>query len=289
MEARKNSRLRSLVAYEYFNWIINPRMILLVCMLLFITSYVADGFNMCSMKMGKELGIFEIFIAVGNSAELCVLIPIVFLILTADFPRKNANALLYVYRMGKYKWYAGQIIIITLEIFTYLAGILISCMLMVKGDAIRENRWSDVVTKYAVMYSDDKNAVVTQLITGRLYNNFKPYMTVIYSFTLLFAMLFFLAMIKLCFFFIGRSTLGMVIVSVLMICGWTFSLIDMKIKWIFPLSHAVEWQHCDLIFKKMVVSMSESYLYFIALSIVMILISLRLLDRFDFITAKSPE
>ncbi len=285
MENNK-SRLRSLIAYEYFNWIINPRMILFVCLLLFITSYVADGFNMCSATLNQPLGIFEIFIAVSNSAELCVLIPVVFIILTADFPRKNANTLLYVHRMGKYKWFAGQIIIIVLEILTYLASILISCMIMINGNAVSGNKWSEVVTKYAVTFPDDKNAIVTQLISGRLYNNFTPYKTVLYSFTLLFAMLFFLAMLKLVFFFINRSTVGMVVVSVLLICGWTFGMIDMKIKWIFPLSHVIEWQHCDLVFKKMVVSMGESYLYFIVLSIVMVLASLIRLGRFDFITSK---
>jgi hypothetical protein len=257
-------------------------MILLLCLLIFITSYVADRMSVCSRKIGEPLGIFEIFLAVANSAELCVLIPAVFLVLTGDFPKRDGNALLYVQRLGKYKWLIGQIFVAVCSILTYLAIILLGCMLMTGKNALFQNQWSKVVTDYAVTYPEDSTALVTKLLTGRLYNHFTPYQAAGYSISLLFGLLFFLSMIKIVFFLLGKTTMGMAVTAVLLVFGWVFSLLDIKVKWMLPLSHAIEWQHCDIVFRAMTVRMSESYLYFLGGSVASIWISILLLDRFDF-------
>lgn len=285
-EKRKPGRRRcavwNIAWNEYIRWVCNPRMIVFFAMLLFVQSYVVEELLVHSEKMGMPVGIFEIFISVANSTELCILIPAVYLLLIGDFPRRDGNTLLYVYRAGKYEWLLGQMLMSVLSIVTYLGAILLFCILAGIRHCCIADQWSDVVTKYTTLFPDDKAAVVTRLITGRLYNNFTPYQAFAYSISLLFGLLFLLAMLKLLFFLLGRATAGVAVGGCLLVAGWIFSLLNLKIKWVFPLSHTVEWQHCDEVFRTMTVSMQQSYLYFGILSMIFFFASILLVDHFNF-------
>lgn len=281
MESRKSSVFH-VAKNEYLRWIMNPRMILLVCMLLFIMSYVGDSMIAASVKMEKPLQLFEIFIAVGNSVELCIVIPAVFFLLIGDFPRRDGNTMLYIYRTGKYQWLLGQLLAAVMDIVTYLGIVVLACIAMGHGHLTVSDRWSETVTRYAITYPDDRKATITSMITGRLYNNFTPLQAFLYSVTLLFGLLFLLTVIKLICFLLGKATVGVGIVAGLMVFGWTFSLLDSKAKWLLPLSHAIEWQHCDMILRFLNVPMAYSYFYFAVLSIVGIMVCVFLVDRFDF-------
>lgn len=285
-ETNKTGRRRCAVwkiaKNEYIRWICNPRMIVFFGMLIFIQSYVVEEMLAHSEKMGMSIGIFEIFIAVANSTELCILIPAVYLLLNGDFPRRDGNTLLYVYRAGRYEWLLGQMLMSVLSILTYLGAVLAFCIFSGIRHCYIENQWSDVVTKYTTIFPDDKTTTVTDLITGRLYNNFTPFQAFLYSISLLFCMLFFMSMLKLFFFLFGKATTGVAVGGCLIVFGWIFSLLDLKIKWIFPLSHAVEWQHCDEIFRTMTVSMQQSYLYFGILGMIFFFVSILLVEHFNF-------
>ena len=110
MENKKinNGKIYSLIKYEYLRWLINPRIAIFACMLIFIVNYMVDVMVNASNTMGEPLGVFELFIATANSEEMCIIMPAVFFILIGDFPRKDPNALLYVHRLGRLKWLVGQ-------------------------------------------------------------------------------------------------------------------------------------------------------------------------------------
>lgn len=257
-------------------------MILFLGMMIFVETYVAEGMLAHSEKMGKPFGIFEIFIAVANSTELCMVIPAVYLLLIGDFPRRDGNTLLYVYRAGRYHWLLGQILTSVLSILTYLGAIFVGCALMGLGHCFIGNRWSDVVTKYQTLFPNDMETTVSLMMTERLYNNFSPYQTFLYSAGLLFGMLFLLAMLKLLFFLVGKPTMGVTAGVCLIGFGWLFSLLELKLKWIFPLPHVIGWQHCDEIFRYMTVSIGQSCLYFAGGSLTLIFIIIILAGRYPF-------
>lgn len=279
---KRHAVIRNIARNEYIRWICNPRMILFFGMMIFIETYVAEGMLAHSEKLGKPFGVFEIFIAVANSTELCMVIPAVYLLLIGDFPRRDGNTLLYVHRAGKYHWLLGQILTSVFSILTYLGAILGGCVLMGAGHCFVGNGWSDVVTKYKTIFPNDMESTVSFMITERLYNHFSPYQAFGYSVSLLFGLLFFLTMLKLLFFLLGKPTVGVAAGVCLIGFGWLFSLLELKLKWIFPLSHAIEWQHCDEIFRFMTVSMAQSYLYFAILSVALIFVSIILMAQYNF-------
>lgn len=270
------------VRNEYVRWICNPRMILFFGMMIFIETYVAEGMIARSEKMGKPFGMFEIFIATANSTELCMVIPAVYLLLIGDFPRRDGNTLLYVHRAGRYHWLLGQILTTALSILTYLGALLAGCVLMGACRCVSANQWSDVVTKYQTLFPEDMGSFMSGMITERLYNHFSPYQAFGYSVSLLFGLLFFLAMLKLLFFLLGKPTAGVAAGGCLLGFGWLFGILEWKWKWIFPLSHAIEWQHCDEVFRFMTVSLAQSYVYFAGLSLGTVFVSIILAERYNF-------
>ncbi|MDE7238871.1 MAG: hypothetical protein K2N41_04075, partial [Lachnospiraceae bacterium] len=135
---------------------------------------------------------------------------------------------------------------------------------------------------YRTIFPDDMESTVSFMITERLYNQFSPYQAFGYSVSLLFGLLFFLTMLKLLFFLLGKPTVGVAAGVCLIGFGWLFSLLELKLKWIFPLAHAIEWQHCDEIFRFMTVSMVQSYLYFAILSVALIFVSIILMKQYNF-------
>ncbi len=282
---KESSTLRRIwnVAWnEFVRWILNPRMILFFCLILFIDTYVTEKMAERSAVMGVPLGIWEIFLAVGNSTELCVAIPAVYLFLMGDFPRKDGNMLLYVQRAGKYNWLMGQMLAAVLSAAAYLSAIAVCCLLMSAGHWTFTNRWSDVVTKYPTLFPDDRNHYISELITGRLYNNFSPVQAFLYSFTLLFLLLWLLAVIKMTAFLLGNEMLGIAAGGFLIGSGWTLNQLDTGWKWLFPMAHAIEWQHCDEVFRTMEVSMTQSYLYFAAGILIFFTAGVLLVGRYNF-------
>ena len=83
MENKKinNGKIYSLIKYEYLRWLINPRIAIFACMLIFIVNYMVDVMVNASNTMGEPLGVFELFIATANSEEMCIIMPAVFFIL----------------------------------------------------------------------------------------------------------------------------------------------------------------------------------------------------------------
>ena len=60
---------------EYYKWIINPRMIIVVAMIIFIWNFAVFPLINISREMNSPLNTLEPFIAILNSLVLCLLSP----------------------------------------------------------------------------------------------------------------------------------------------------------------------------------------------------------------------
>ena len=92
---------------EYVKWIRNPKMIILLVMLIFAYDYVILELIEAADKMGEKLQVLEGFIGISNSQLLLMILPIVFVGLMGDFPRVDGNAMFYIHRVGKGNWLFG--------------------------------------------------------------------------------------------------------------------------------------------------------------------------------------
>ena len=93
---------------EFRQWLRSSRIIILFVMLVFVNVQVIGPLRQCKMLMGEMLSIPEAFVALGNSGVILLIIPILFLVLMADFPQRTGIDRFYQMRCTKRTWIFGQ-------------------------------------------------------------------------------------------------------------------------------------------------------------------------------------
>lgn len=267
---------------EYLKWITNPKMIIILVMLIFIYDYVIKEFVSAAGKMGVKLQALEGFIGTSNSRLLLMIIPIVFIGIMGDFPRVDHNAMFYIFRVGKINWFTGQVLFSVMASLTYIAVIAGFNIITVLGKCYFTNNWSDVVTKYYIFAPDDTGGIVNNLITGRLYNNMTPVTAFFNIAGLMTLLLILISIILIMSFVLKNRTLGIGITAGIICIGNVMTYMENKIRWIFPTSHSVMEIHFDEIYRKPIFDIRFSYLYYIALIFIFIMVSIFNLDKLDF-------
>lgn len=267
---------------EYIKWIRNPKMIITLVMLIFAYDFVIKELTTAADKMGVQLQIFEGFIGISNSQLLLMIIPIVFVGLMGDFPRVDGNAMFYIHRVGKTNWLVGQIIFAVMASATYLAMLLGFSVLTFVGRCNITNIWSDVTTKYYIFAPNDYLSRVATLTTGRLYNNLPPIDATLNILGLMFLFLVLISMLLLVGFVCKARTAGIVITTGILSSGNVLDYMEGTVRWLFPTAHAILEIHFDEIYKKPIMDMRLSYIYYLVLIIILFVVAYLAIDKYDF-------
>lgn len=274
---------------EYVKWITNPKMIILLVMLIFAYDYVILELIEAGDKMGEKLQFLEGFIGISNSQLLLMIIPIVFVGLMGDFPRVDGNAMFYIYRVGKTNWLLGQMVFAVMACATYLFFLLGFCMLTFWGRCYVGNTWSEVTTKYYIFAPNDYGSIVANLTTGRLYNNLPPNDAGLHILGLMFLFLLLISMMLLASFVCKMRVGGIVAVTAILCIGNVLAYMENQIRWFLPTAHAILELHFDEIYKKPIMDMRLSYLYYLILLVICFLIAYLRIDSYDFTKIQEME
>ncbi len=267
---------------EYIKWIRNPKMIILLVMLIFAYDYVIMELIEASDKMGEGLQIFEGFIGISNSQLLLMIIPIVFVGLMGDFPRVDGNAMFYIYRVGKTKWLLGQMLFSAMASATYLITLVGFSVITLAGRGFLQNAWSDVTTRYYIFAPNDYMSLVANLTTGRLYNNVTVYEALFNIIGLMFLFMVLICSMLLVSFLCKMHTLGIIVTVGLLCIGNVLAYMENGIRWFFPTAHAILEIHNDPIYKKPIMDIGVSYIYYLVLIILIFMLAYMVLDKYDF-------
>lgn len=274
---------------EYVKWIINPRLILFFVLYIFIYDYVIYEFLVASERMGQNIMLLEPFIAMANSQLIIMVLPAVFMVLMSDFPKTDGNTMFYIQRAGKYNWMFGQALFGIVAAVSYIAAILVISIVLVARKAYMVNSWSKVVTEYVRTFPNEIEAKVPMLINGRMYNNMTPYKAFWVTITLMLLYLMTVEMVMLISFSTGKRMLGMILGYVIVAVGSSLCLVDTYAKWIFPSAHSIAWMHYDEVLKFSKFNIRWSYGYFLVVLIVMFIISMITVKRYDFAKVTDME
>ena len=274
---------------EYVKWIRNPKMIILLVMLIFAYDYVVLELIEASDKMGEKLQVFEGFIGIANSQLLLMILPIVFVGLMGDFPRVDGNAMFYIHRVGKGNWLLGQVLFAVMAAGTYLLALVgFSCVTLL-GRCYTGNLWSEVTTKYYIFAPNDTMSLVSNLTTGRLYNNLPPWNATLHICGLMFLFLLLISMFLLVGF-VCKMRMGGIILTVGLLClGNVLAYMENNLRWLFPTAHAIMEIHFDEIYKKPIMDMRFSYVYYLMVIVVCVMISYVAIDHYDFSRIQEME
>lgn len=274
---------------EYIKWITNPKMIIVVVMMIFAYDFIILELTSAADKMGVKLQIFEGFIGVSNSPILLMIIPIVFIGLMGDFPRVDSNVMFYIFRVGKYNWLLGQIIFSVMAAITYLLMIFGFCIVTVLGKCYTDNMWSDVTTKYYLFAPEDYEGKVVNITTGRLYNNITPVSATFSIIILMFLLLIFISSVLMLGFVCKIRLLAIIVATGLICLGNILMYIEESVRWLFPTTHAILEIHFDIIYKKPILDLRLSYLYYIFFIFILVTIAFVCVDKYDFSKVQELE
>lgn len=254
---------------EYQQWITDSRMIILMVLLVFNDILAVSPLLARAEQMMEPLNMMEPFIAVGNSGVILLILPIVFLILISDFPRSDGNAMFYLHRIGRYNWLCAQLLCLLLMIVSYLFIIAIGAIVPVLGNSFVGNHWSSAVTDYASKFP--QSSASYELLPENLYYQIgSVWRAAAYTYSFLVLYLVLLGLL-LCLGALHHARkLSIIFSGFLITAGAALCSLHSELMWCLPMAHTVVWLHFTKYFRKPVVELGWSYLYFSVILITLI-------------------
>ena len=134
--------------------------------------------------------------------------------------------------------------------------------------------FSDATTKYLSVYPDRTGDAVVQLLPINLYNQVTLPVAVRETFLLLVLYFFLLALVLLLSSLVGHKGIGIIMDGFLVVGGTILCAARSQIQWLFPMAHTIPWLHYSEYYRKQVFPIIGSYLYFVAIDIILILLCL---------------
>ncbi len=266
---------------EYKRWLCNPRILLLFMLIVYARESVGKILCEHALAMRESLNWLEPYIALNNSVIAVLIMPIFFLVLMSDFPVMEGSYLWSIYRMGKVRWIGTQMLFAFFAIVTILFGMFASSILSCWGSLTVNEKWSKVVMRYYLVFPEDAQSPVAQLIQGDIYNQLTTSEAFVLSVTLTILTLLLYSAILLCGKVYGKKYLPLGICICLMGVGAAFSLMESKLAFLFPPAHALLTGHMHEYLRKAIFPYWMSYLYLVVAFIIVIIAAVIGIKRRD--------
>lgn len=264
---------------EYLCWLFNSRIILLPCVFIIVYTMITSDLVKCANNMCAPINLLEPFIGICNSATFLGFIPIVFLVLIADFPRIDNNMIFKIYRAGRIKWVLSQLLFLLAADVTFVFLLFVGITLPILQRGFWFNGWSDVVTDMSRVFPELADSDISKFIPANLYYQMLPFRAAILSSVFLILYLYLIGMIMLVIKIHGQGTFGIVIPGLIVIAGsGLVQLGHVNAKWLLPAAHGIVRTHYSTYYRHMDCTLTTSFLYFfgiIGILLVLVLIQAR--------------
>ena len=269
---------------EFIKWIVDARIVIVLCLCVFIYSFVTEPIKANAVMMGEPMNALEPFIATLNSGMVLLILPLGFLTLISDFPKIDGSTIFYIFRIGKKSWFCGQIIRLFLMTAAYILAMFIASVAGVITCGFMGEEWSLVATRFASEFPEQSGNFGVLLLPENLYNQMSLPTAVVQSTLFVAAYMFLLGMILLAFSIAKRKTAGIVVCGLLIALGAALCSINTKMMWLFPMAHSIVWLHYTEFLREPVFPVFYSAIYFAAIIAAALIFCIASLKRFDYDT-----
>lgn len=267
---------------EFVKWIVDARMIIILCLCVFIYSFVVEPIKANSELMGEPMNVLEPFIATLNSGMVLLVIPLGFLTLISDFPKIDGSTLFFIFRIGKKSWLCGQILRLFMMTAAYILAIFAASVGGVLASGFTGSEWSFVATKFASEFPEQSGNFGVLLLPENLYNQMTLPTAVMESTLFVISYLFSLGMILLSFSIAKRKTAGLFICGLVIALGAALCSINTKLMWTLPMAHSIIWLHYTEFLREPIFPVFYSAIYFAAIIVAALIFCIVSLKRFDY-------
>ncbi len=244
-------------------------MIILGMFVIFVNIQIITPLKNCAGLMDGKLSFLEAFAAMGNSGIVVLILPLFYLSMMADFPRKDGIQLFYQIRCDKIVWILGQIVFAFISAVSLAAFALVSSMVLLLPYGKWDLDFSYAITNYVSTYPERFGDYVVQLLPENLYNQLTLGTAVLHTFLLLSLYFFMIALVLLLFTLLNNKLAGILFVGILIVAGAVFCAANTVFMWFLPMSHAMTVAHFTKYISTEIFPIGASYLYFVLLDLCM--------------------
>lgn len=267
---------------EFVKWIVDARMIIVLCLCVFIYSFAVEPIKANAELMGEPMNALEPFIATLNSGMILLIIPLGFITLISDYPKIDGSTIFYIFRIGKKSWLCGQILRLLMMTAAYILAIFAASVAGVITSGFTGEEWSLVATKFASEFPEQSGNFGVQLLPENLYNQMTLPTAFIESTLFVVAYLFSLGMLLLAFSIAKRKTAGIVVCGLVIALGAALCSIRTKLMWALPMAHSIVWLHYTEFLREPIFPVFYSAIYFAAIIAAALIFCMISLKRFDY-------
>ncbi len=260
---------------EYIKWLMNPRHVMLLLILIPARETVIKPMLAAAEEMQQPLNILESCIATTNSGIVIIIISIVYMILISSFPTMDGNVLFYMKRMGKRSWIVGEIMFQCISAFTYLFVIYVLSALQTLSVSFFANGWSIAVTDHDRLLDDVSAIKMDYIIPPNLYNQMSPFKAFIMSFSMLFLFLVVCSVFFTLGYMYSQKLLFFCLLLVQISVGGALYILESKAMWYFIICHSFLSSHFSAYLRKYVFSPWLSIVILICIFVILCILSYR--------------
>lgn len=269
----------------YTDWLISPRLLVFGFVFMFEFSYFIRPMNELAHRLGTPVNILEPFAAIANDRYALPLTVLGFMVLISDFPRLNDFATFSLFRTGRTAWLIGQVMFLFMSGLTYIGFILLSSVIGVMRNAYLLNAWS-LVQKTLNLGNEQARTLTGLYPFAQLDNSVlrqaRPFEAILHGVLLMLLFIVAVGCVQLLFALMQRKVISVFVNLSACAAGLILLIVDIRIKWLFPISNAVFGWHYDDIYNETDMPISASYIYFIAVIVVMLLLLWKITKRCSF-------
>lgn len=250
-----------------YEFIFSKKMLVCIMTDIFMMEDVVVPMVQLADESCVEYGLCEPFVLLLSHYNHFLIIPVLFLVVMSDFPAKENGCIFAITRMGKTKYIISQILyaFIIALIMIFLLGIM--SILYSSGETTMN--WSEYMTSFHLSFPELYQENNQLFVESSTVNQGTVCSVIRNSIFLLSAFLTFQAEI-LCYFKLkGHRFCGIAVSLGLLIIGTVLHGLQLKLRWIFPVSHVIYGAHFDEFLRKPVCELWISYVYFILLIVIM--------------------
>lgn len=269
---------------EFVKWIADARMVIVLCLCVFIYTFAVEPIKANAALMGEPMNALEPFIATLNSGMILLIVPLGFLTLISDFPKIDGGTIFYIFRIGKKSWLIGQILRLLMMTAAYILAIFAASVAGVITCGFTGPEWSLVATNFASEFPEQSGNFGVQLLPENLYNQMTLPTAFVQSTLFVIAYLFSLGMILLAFTVAKRKTAGLVVCGLVIALGAALCSISTGLMWALPMAHSIIWLHYTEFLREPVFPVWGSAIYFASVVAAAGIVCAISLGRFDYDT-----
>ncbi|MBR1763819.1 MAG: hypothetical protein IJ746_00310 [Ruminococcus sp.] len=269
----------------YTDWLWSPRLLVFGFVFMFEFTYFLKPMNELARRLGTPINILEPFCAMANDRYALPLIVLGFMVLISDFPRLSDFATFSLFRTGRRAWLLGQVMFLFMAGLTYIGFILASSLLCVMNNAYYLNAWS-LVQKRLLLDTDEARTLCGLYPFARMDTSVlrqaRPLEALLHGVLLILLFIVAVGCVQLLFALMQRKVISVFVNLSACAAGLVLLIIDIRAKWLFPISNAVFGWHYDGTYNETNMPISASYIYFGAVIAVMLLLLRGMVRRCSF-------